>query len=62
MSKQKQILINMNNEEYVNLRKDAHAHEMNMSEYVRFLVENNRKEEARRAVEVCKNAVYEQEG
>lgn len=31
-----------NNEEYARLKKDAHAHEMTVSEYVRWLIKKER--------------------
>ena len=31
-----------NNEEYARLKKDAHAHEMTISEYVRWLIKKER--------------------
>ena len=39
----KQILINISEKEHILLKKDAHNHEMNVSEYVRWLVRKERK-------------------
>lgn len=42
MLKQKGKLIKFTDEELTQLKKDAHKHEMNVSEYVRWLIEKER--------------------
>ena len=45
---QKYILVKTNDEEKAQLKKDAHRHEMNISEYIRWLIEKQRKEDEKR--------------
>lgn len=42
MKRQKTMLICISDKEKAQLKKDAHKHEMNVSEYVRWLVEKER--------------------
>ena len=45
MLKDKWINIRCTDQEREELTKDAHAHDMTVAEYIRFLVEEKRKEE-----------------
>ena len=40
----KQTVFRQTKEEYEELKRDAHAHNMNVSEYIRYLVAKERKE------------------
>ena len=42
---QKYTILRTTDEEKAQLKKDAHRHEMNISEYLRWLVEKQRKED-----------------
>lgn len=44
---QKYIMVKATAEEKAQLKKDAHRHEMNVSEYLRWLIEKQRKEEVK---------------
>ena len=41
----KYIMVKATDEEKIQLRKDAHRHEMNISEYIRWLIDKQRKED-----------------
>ena len=42
----RQTVFRQTNEEYEELKRDAHAHNMNVSEYIRYLVAKERKEKS----------------
>ena len=44
MPETKQTVFRQTKEEYEELKRDAHAHNMNVSEYIRYLVAKERKE------------------
>ena len=44
MSETRQTVFRQTKEEYEELKRDAHAHNMNVSEYIRYLVAKERKE------------------
>jgi hypothetical protein len=46
MSETRQTVFRQTKEEYEELKRDAHAHNMNVSEYIRYLVAKERKERA----------------
>ena len=44
MTETRQTVFRQTKEEYEELKRDAHAHNMNVSEYIRYLVAKERKE------------------
>lgn len=44
MTETRQTVFRQTKEEYGELKRDAHAHNMNVSEYIRYLVAKERKE------------------
>lgn len=48
----KQILVNISEKEHILLKKDAHKHEMNVSEYVRWLVKKERENNDRHSYQL----------
>ena len=47
MTETRQTVFRQTREEYENLKNDAHAHRMNISEYLRWLIEKQRKEDGK---------------
>ena len=45
MTETRQTVFRQTQREYETLKKDAHRHEMNISEYIRWLIEKQRKED-----------------
>ena len=45
MNETRQTVFRQTKEEFEELKRDAHAHRMNISEYLRFLIEKQRKED-----------------
>lgn len=48
MTETRQTVFRQTPMEYEQLKKDAHRHEMNISEYIRWLIDNQRKEDERK--------------
>jgi hypothetical protein len=57
MSETRQTVFRQTKEEYEELKRDAHAHNMNVSEYIRYLVAKERKEreDMQREIERIRN-------
>jgi hypothetical protein len=51
MTETRQTVFRQTQEEFEQLKKDAHRHEMNISEYLRWLIDKQRKEDGKNEVQ-----------